>query len=101
MIQADDRTAGRLAGEEPLRDDLEGPVPAESEALVVVGREVGLDIAHVLASALRHEPVHHLLVVASVRRHAHIASHRSTNFAKLSNEYNARSPARLSTGSAT
>ena len=60
------RTTGppaALAGEQPAGHDLEGAPAADAELLVVVRREVGFDVAHVLGRALRGEVVHHLLVV--------------------------------------
>ena len=74
-----------LRGQQPPRDHVEGAPPADAEQLVVVGSEVRLDVADVLARALRHERVHHPLVVGSAAfRQAHMASHSSMNLSKCS-----------------
>ena len=61
--EADDRPARRFRGLEAPGHGVEGPAAADPEELVVVGREVRLDVADVLTHALRHEAVHHALVV--------------------------------------
>ena len=57
-----DGPAARLGRLQPPAHDLQGPPPPEAEALVVVRREVGLDVTDVLRVAPFEERIRHLLV---------------------------------------